>query len=433
MAGSKLMGWSAGVELKCMSRLSLAAYYRRFLGLALTALLVGCGAGAWIASYDAPPASAATSHAAARLRRHAHHRSASRHSLRRSAAKAHAARKLSSAAMTVGMGSGPLRFGIYPWGAVGASSSVAPSVPENATASMAAVQRLRGGHRFVVHLYADYTGTSTASADALMSEATWWSSNGLRVAAVLRYRPADATMAAGYLPWVRTQTRRLAAIAGTTSIQIANEPNNLSPGSGDGSYPGVIAAIAGGVPVARSELITDGRPDVLVGFNWAAGSSPTTTEPMWTQLRRAGGTSFAAAVGFVSVDVYPGTWSPPSASAVPTSAQISATMTSTLKALRATDMPDAGVGGAAIVIGETGYPTMAGRTEATQNAVLESIVSTVDSIKATYGVTDLYWYSLRDANTASDQLENGYGLLRDDYSAKPAFATLQQLIATVGA
>jgi len=156
---------------------------------------------------------------------------------------------------------------------------------------MAAVQQLRAGHEFVIHVYASYTGTSTAPADGLISEATWWSANGLKVAA---------------------------------------------------------------------------------------------------------------------------------------------TITTTLAALRTTDMPAAGVGGAAIVIGETGYPTTSTRTAATQSAVVQAIVSTVNSVKATYGVTDLYFFDLRDGNTASGQLENGYGLLHDDYSPKPAFATLAHLIATVG-
>jgi hypothetical protein len=298
---------------------------------------------------------------------------------------------------------------------------------------MAAVQQRRGGHPFVVHLYASYTGPSTATADGLISEATWWSANGLKIAAVLRYAPADTRQVAGYLPWVRTLTKRLAAIPGTVSIQIANEPNNLSPGTGDGSFPGVIAAIATGVPAARGQLVADRRPDVLVGFNWASGSTPTTTEPMWKQLRQAGGAAFTSAVGFVALNTYPGTWSPPSAGLAPTPTQIAAALSSTIKALRMTYMPAAGVGGAAIVIGETGYPTNLTRTEVTQSAVVGAIVSTVNSIRTTYGVTELYLFDLRDGNTSSGQLENGYGLLRDDYSPKPAFTTLQQLIATVGA
>ncbi len=322
-----------------------------------------------------------------------------------------------------------LQFGIYPWGAAGATTSIAPSVPENADKSMAAVRAVKGDRPFVVHVYGDYTGVSNASVDGLLSEASWWSANGMKVSAVLRYRPADKSKAAGYPAWVRTQTRRLAAVTGLYSIHVGNEPNNLSPGAGDGSYPGVIDAIAAGVPAARAELDALGRSGVRVGFNWAAGSFPTTTEPMWAALRQAGGTTFTSAVGFVSVNVYPGTWSPPSALVPPTATQVASTVRATLDALRTRHMPAAGVGGADIIVGETGYPTSSTRTEATQEMVLRTVVDEVETVRGLYGVTDLYAFALRDGNTASGQLENGYGLLRDDYSAKPAFAVLKNAVS----
>lgn len=328
---------------------------------------------------------------------------------------------------------GRLRFGIYPWGAAGAVASIAPSVPDNADQSLRAVQRLRGTHPLVVHIYGDYDGISTTSGDTLIREATWWSANGLQVAAVLRYRPTDASKSAGYIAWVRSMTHRLAALSGTVSVQIANEPNNLSAGAGDGAYPGVINAIATAVPAARNQLIADNRPNILVGFNWAAGTTPITTEPMWAALKQAGGTAFSRVVGFVAVNVYPGTWSPPAADLVPTPTQIDATLRSTLSALRNQHMPAAGISThATIVVGETGYPTTPARTQATQNMVLNTTVATIDATRATYGTTDLYWFAFRDGNTSSGQLENGYGLLHDDYTPKPAYTSLQQAIATVG-
>lgn len=326
-----------------------------------------------------------------------------------------------------------LRFGVYPWGGVGCVEQCAPAVPENANQSMAMVKQLKGSRSFVVHVYGHYDGVSNASADSLLGEATWWSANGLKVAAVLRYRPADAGKAAGYGAWVRTQTRRLAALPGTISIQIANEPNNQAPNAGDGSYPGVINAIATAVPAARAEVVAADRPDILIGFNWAAGESPTTTEPMWAALKQAGGSAFTQAVGFVGVNVYPGTWSPPIATSAITAAQVEATMRSALDAARNKHMVAAGVGGAGIVIGETGYPTTAARPAEAQDLVLRAIVGVAEATKAIFGVTGVYWFSLRDGNTASGQLENGYGLLRDDFTPKPAFTTLQGLVASMGA
>jgi hypothetical protein len=350
-------------------------------------------------------------------------------SLRRGAARVTVALVLGGATLPAAA-SADLRFGAYPWGAAGTTTKTSAPVPENADESMRAVQRLRGDREFVVHVYGDYDGVSNRSVDGLLSEATWWSENGLKVSAVLRYRPADASKAAGYANWVRTQVRRLAALPGTVSVTIGNEPNNLSPGAGDGSYAGVIEGISSGVVAARSELDATGRADVRVGFNWAAGSSPSTTEPMWSALRSAGGDAFTSAVGFVGVNVYPGTWSPPWASGVPTSEQISDTVRGTLASLRATHMPVAGVGAAEIIVSETGYPTSSSRTETTQDMVVRTILATVAETQALYGVTDLYAFALRDGNTGSGELENGYGFLRDDYSPKPAFETFRAAIAT---
>jgi hypothetical protein len=325
-----------------------------------------------------------------------------------------------------------LRFGIYPWGSAGCAGKCAPAVAENADRSMAAVLQLGRGHPFVVHLFGDYDGVSDASVDSLVREASWWSAAGMQIAAVLRYRPADAGSVAGYPAWVRTQARRLAALSSTVSIQIANEPNNKASGAGDGSYPGVLDAIAAAVPAARSEVVAAGRPDILIGFNWAAGLHPAITEPMWSQLRRSGGRAFSHAVGFVAVSVYPGVWTPRASTSGRPASRIARTIRRTLGALRNRHMTAAGVGKASIVIGEAGYPTTAARTEVTQKKVLRAIVTVVDQTKASYGVTDLYWFGLRDGNTASGRLEDGYGLLRDDYSAKPAFRTLQRLVARPG-
>jgi hypothetical protein len=326
-----------------------------------------------------------------------------------------------------------LRFGVYPWGSLGCVEQCAPSIPDNADRSMAMVKQLKGSRSLVVHLYGDYNGISNASGDRLLNEASWWSSNGLNISAVLRYRPTDTSKAAGYPAWVRTQTRRLATLSGTVSIQIANEPNNPAPNAGDGSYPGVINAIATAVPAARAEVVAASRSDILIGFNWAARENPTTTAPMWAALKQAGGSAFTHAVGFVGVNIYPGTWTPPLATSALTAAQVDATMRTALHAARNKHLGAAGVSDAAIVITESGYPTTADRTASTQDLVLRAIVAVAEQTKAIYGVTGVYSFSLRDANTASRQLENAYGLLRDDYTPKPAFTTLKSLIENIGA
>ena len=188
-----------------------------------------------------------------------------------------------------------------------------------------------------------------------------------------------------------------------------------------------------GVPAARQAVIAADRPDIRIGFNWAAGTSPCQPDPFFSELRSAGGKALAAAVSWVGIDVYPGTWSAPSPSVFPSSELVRASIISSLGCLRQTQMPRAGLSSSVtITVAETGWPTDATRSELTQAAVLRDNVGAVESVSGLYGVTDLRWFDLRDANTASGQLENGYGLLRDDYSAKPAFGAYRELIVADG-
>jgi len=328
---------------------------------------------------------------------------------------------------------GGLRFGIYPWAGAGTVKPADPQVADDPAKAMAAVKALQGSRTLTVHLYGQYTGTGNGEADALVSDAKWWSDNGLRVEMVLRYRPARR-LDVGYVRWVQTVVSRLAALPGLVALQIGNEPNNTtSAAAGDGAYPGVINAIAHGVPAARTALTAAGRPDVAVGFNWAAGNSPCSTEPMWSQLRLAGGNAFISAVGWVGIDVYPGTWSAPAQTTFPTARLVNSTVTDSLRCLRTQHMATAHLpASVTITVAETGYPTDAGRSETTQATVLQQTIAAIESVRDKYGVTDVRWFSLRDANTASGQLENGYGLLHDDYTTKPAFAAYQQIIAAKG-
>jgi hypothetical protein len=326
---------------------------------------------------------------------------------------------------------GPLRFGVYPWAAPGAVGDVAAQLPDVPDKALAAVQQLAGGHPLTVHLYGDYTGTGDAAAQALLSDARWWSDNGLQVEMVLRYRPASPSVASGYGAWVGSVAGRLAQLPGLVSLQIGNEANNTSsPAAGDGAYPGAVAAIAHAVPVARQALDAAGRQDVGVGINWAAGESPCGGAAFWIALRRAGGPALASSLGWVGVDVYPGTWSGPSPNVIPTADAISRTVVDSLRCLRDQHMTAAGLSpSTSITVSETGYPTDAARSPQLQASVLRETVATVQSVRARFGIDALNWFSLRDGNTASGQLQNGYGLLRDDYAPKPAFTAYQDIIA----
>ncbi len=98
----------------------------------------------------------------------------------------------------------------------------------------------------------------------------------------------------------------------------------------------------------------------------------------------------------------------------------------------------AGIGaGTPIWLTENGVPT-GGRSEAQQAAALRELVQAVHDYSGTYGIADYRWFNLRDSTSSPPATLLGAtfssdGLLRADYSAKPAFATYRSLIGTLGA
>jgi hypothetical protein len=97
-------------------------------------------------------------------------------------------------------------------------------------------------------------------------------------------------------------------------------------------------------------------------------------------------------------------------------------------------MPLAGLGPRVpIHVSENGYPTGPGRSYEEQVRAMNAMVRTVHDFRANYGVTDYRWFDLRDGDTASPSFQQQYGIMRDDYTPKPAFATYRNLIAELGA
>ncbi|HEY1591379.1 MAG TPA: hypothetical protein VGF81_06275 [Solirubrobacteraceae bacterium] len=93
-------------------------------------------------------------------------------------------------------------------------------------------------------------------------------------------------------------------------------------------------------------------------------------------------------------------------------------------------MPLAGIPGTIpLHISETGYPTGPGRTPAMQVTSLRSGLAAIERARRTYNVTSYCWFDLRDSDSSSSSFQSQYGLLRDDYSPKPAFAVYRRLVA----
>ena len=333
----------------------------------------------------------------------------------------------------------PLVFGIYPGGLIGTVGPKVMTRPENAELRLLALQRLRGGDRpFVVRLYTAYRGRAAAQAldGELLLQMQRYTAAGFRIELVLTYRPVEVERHApigGYVDFVRRAVRRVGYDQSVVSLQITNEANvRGAPDASDGSYPGAREALVRGVIAAKDEVRRHELSWLRVGFNWAYERGRA-ADAFWRGLARVGGRSFADAVDWVGLDVYPGTWGP----ALPGNDLASAVrdrMIGALRSMRRIHLKEVGIpDSVALHVSENGYPTGGSRNDATQAIVAAAAIHAVHDVRGAYHVTDYRWFDLRDADSANSNIESQYGLMRDDYTPKAAFATYQALVAKLAA
>ena len=248
----------------------------------------------------------------------------------------------------------------------------------------------------------------------------------------VRYHPPagqEGNMAA-WAGYVRTAARILGKRPSVKALTITNEANfPISPNTSDGSYSGVLQAIVTGVTAARRELDRIGRPDVELGFSFAWRWVATADVQFWQQLGSLATPEFRRALDYVGLQIYPGLVFPPAS----TPAATGSDTVEALTLLRSCYLPLGGFGpDVALWVTENGYATNLGRTEADQDTALRTTLDAVHRYSGTLGVTDYRWFNLRDNVSAGTDLFDAVGLLRDDYSEKPAFATYRSEIQALG-
>jgi hypothetical protein len=328
----------------------------------------------------------------------------------------------------------PLTFGIFPGAQAGAVAGPQQTAkPEDPEQTRRALAELRGGQPFAIHLYLEFTnGPDMPERIARAVELTdRYHAQGMEVEYVLAYRPrtrAGATDVAAYVTFIREMVGTLGTRPGLHGLQITNEVNNqASPEASDGAYPGAEDALIQGLIAADEEARARGLDDLEIGFNWMYRQPPDRDQEFWEYLRDHGGPRFVAAVDWVGADVYPGTFFPPAQTSY-RSAVVNA-----LDVLRDCYMPIPGIPDSVpIHITESGYPTGPGRSYDEQAKALREMVEAYVAFSGNYNVTDYRWFLLRDGNSDVPDFQQQYGLLRDDYSPKPAFGVYRELIAKYG-
>lgn len=331
-------------------------------------------------------------------------------------------------------GAPALRVGITPRVEAGQFvTPAAPAIPEDPAKSLAALARLRPADGpFVLRLNRFFWSDGEAAFTKFLAEARRYTSAGYLVELQVRYKPSPQQEGdiAAWTKHVREVVDRFGAIPGVVGLQITNEVNfDFSSDSSDGAYQGGKDALIQGVIAAKDEASKKGYGQLKIGFNWAYRYDPAHEQQFWDYLKTNGGKAFTGALDWVGLDAYPGTVFPP-AEATPSDyrdGMVNA-MSSFRCYLRAAGIPDS----VPMYIEENGWPTYGTRKESMQATVADQMIRAVSDYRGNYNVSDYRWFNLRDANSSDTGIAQHFGLLRDDYSEKPAFGVVAKLFAALG-
>jgi hypothetical protein len=338
-------------------------------------------------------------------------------------------------------GGRPLRFGIGPrLAGEGGTMNRTPLVREDYEKRDRALARLKGRRYLAVRLNRLFMSDGEKGIRTFKRLADRFTRQGLEVELQVRYhpRPADNGAIGKWLRFVRKVVRTFGPNRGVTGLQITNEVNlDFSPNTSDGYWKGSVRALVDGVIEAKRESRRHGYRWQKIGFNFAWRNGDYQKDAtFWDEVARLGGRRLRRATDFVGIDIYPGTYAP--GILLPGSPPIVSLGDAFLEGLaqmRECFMPKAGfTRSTPIRIEETGYPTGPGRPdEAAQARATAALVRTAVAYRGTYNITDFRWFGLRDNNSEGPDFQSFFGLLRDDYSPKPAFEVYRRLIARHGA
>ena len=323
-----------------------------------------------------------------------------------------------------------LRFGITPSGAAGQIGPV-PSTfrPDQPDRILEALAQLRpAGRPFVTHAYTHWGEAGEAEDRRLLELAERYTGNGYLFEVVIRFKPPPGHErdVAGYTDFVRHIVRLLGPNRGVVSFQITNEVNfTASPDSSDGFYEGAREALIQGVIAGKDEARRHGYDQLEIGFNWLYRTDTANERSFWEYIRDRGGPAFVDALDWVGLDAYPGTFFPPE---TPPGGERDF-IVNALSLLRCYATSARIPATVPIHVQENGYPTGDGsRTYERQAQAMRTMVRAFHDYRGTFNVTDYRWFNLRDAETASPNFQQHYGIMRDDYTPKPAFGVFRETI-----
>lgn len=324
-----------------------------------------------------------------------------------------------------------LIFGIYPLSVAGTPFGLAVGPEDNYEKIEIALRDLRGeSKKLFTRSYLIYTKEWESK---MLSNADYYRDNGLLGDLVIgcgdwtQQKEIEIEFE-NWLGFIRKVIDRYGSYL--ASIQITNEPNLSFM---EGSKPYIIEALAKGVITAKKEAQKRNLP-IRIGFG-SVPEGPAAVDIFWENLAKAGGKKFSDSVDFVGHNFYVDVFEdkPLDLNEIPLAVE------KILRNLREKNLITAGIPTSVpIRVTENGWPTGKNpvanieRTYERQTEALETIISTVYNLRNELNISHYELFGLRDADSSKEDLFHQYGIMRDDYSPKPAYDTFKRLIQELG-
>lgn len=324
-----------------------------------------------------------------------------------------------------------LMFGIYPLSAAGTPFGLAVGPEDDYKKIKAAIQDLQGSSRKLFSR--NYLIYTKAWEEKMLLNADRYLESGLL---------EELTIGCGdwtdqqeqeiefneWLNFIRKVVIRYGPHL--TSLQITNEPNLSFM---EGSKPYIMRALVEGVITAKKEARKHNL-QLKVGFG-SVPEGPAAVPNFWETLAKAAREDFITSVDFVGHNFYTDVFDDRPLNLN----EISISIEHTLRNLREQSLAIAGIPSSTpIRITENGWPTGMNpvarieRSYTRQAEVLEEIIRTVYRLRQDLNISHYELFGLRDADSSKEDLFHQYGIMRDDYTVKPAYGVFRALIQELG-
>jgi len=318
-----------------------------------------------------------------------------------------------------------MNFGIYIGSVAGTDKDLAVGKPDNPNAIQDALKKLeQDGHSLIIRGYIHYLGngkTGNEAPDNIIQYAT----TTRKIDLVLCYRSPKYDQR----DWTNTIRNVIQKYGDHLhSFQIAEEPNLKDVFSGDGSFDDIYNALRDGVLTAKKE-VGKCKNQIEVGFNAAMSFDPK--DNFWNFIGSNDCIPLRDAIDYIGLDFFPDVFRPLPEEGFP------GNLTSTVKyvlhhfrnvVLNSGKIPLS----VPVCITENGWSTGGSRSYERQALIIETIIRALNEVKHELNIRSYELFSLRDADSKNDDLFYQFGILKDDYTPKPAFHKFRELIQELG-